>query len=47
MKQAEIFLYRNQQVTSCPNLQCLVGSIQIQKPALAVATNYMPNHTYS
>ena len=37
----EFFQHGNQQATSCPNPQCLVGQIQVQKPVLVVATDQM------
>ena len=41
----EFFKPSNQQYTSCPNLMCLVGQIQVQKVTLVVATNQMPAQT--
>ena len=35
-KQVEFFQHWSQQATSCPNLHCLVGQIQIQQPTIVV-----------
>ena len=40
-----VFPTLKQQATSCPNPQCLIDQIQVQKPILVVGTNQMPNHT--
>ena len=47
MKPAEFFQHWNQQATSCPNPQCLVDQIQVQKSIIVVFTDWMPDHTYS
>ena len=37
----------NQQATSCPSTECLVGQIQVRRSSLVVATNQMSDHTKS
>ena len=38
------FQHWNQQATSCPRPQCLVGQIQVQMPIPVVAANHMPDY---
>ena len=45
MKPAEFSQHCNQQATSYPSPQCLVGQIQVQKPIEVAATDQMPDHT--
>ena len=45
MKLVEFFQHWNQQATSCPSLQCLIGQTQVQKPILVVATEQIPDYT--
>ena len=39
-KSVELLQYWNQQATLCPNQQCLIHHIQVQKPILVVATDH-------
>ena len=43
----QFFQHLNQQATSCPSPKCLVDQVQFQKTILVVATDQMPDHTYS
>ena len=45
MKQAKLFHHWNQQFTSCPSLQPMVGQTQVPKPTLVVATNHTADQT--
>ena len=38
------FQHRNQQATSCSNLHCFIGQIQVQKATPIVATKQPPYH---
>ena len=42
MKPVKIFQHWNQQATFYPSPQCLIDSIQVQKPILVAAIEKMP-----